>query len=321
MPERAGVDDDEQLKELLALWADADADLEARKAEVLRRIERLLKVEPVNREVLRRLRIQVDRLTDLGVVAQRVAEQLRDETTGWLEAGGIDRVYQAGAATSAAVTQVPFAFSVPHRAAADVLAADTFESVLSATQFVDAEAKVIIRRMGRVFSGRAVSSGQTAVQAARRLARELEGVGLATVTYRDGSRHRVSDYADMLIREKTAVAYNAGAANHGKLAGVEVFELLDGFDCGLTSHDDTLLAHQLLVPYEVAMAYPTAHPRCRRSVNARPDLTLSSIGQAGALSVQSPQARADQAAFEQALAIQNRQRAVRRQRRVRRARR
>lgn len=318
MPERPGVDDDDALKRLIALWTDADDELARRRDEVLSRINGMLVGNgPVDPAIVGRLRIQTRRLEELTRAAQGVAGDLRDETGAWINAGGMDRIYESGAGVTASAASVPFTFSAPHRAAADVLAQDLYNDVLEATSFVDNESKALIREMGRVFTGRSITVGDTALQAGRRLTREMAGVGMATVTYRNGARVPMGHYAEMLLRTKTAVAYNTGTLNHAKVVGIEVFELLDGADCGLTSHTDKVKANGLLVGYETAMAYPIAHPRCRRATNPRPDLPASAIESQEFESVQSEERRADQAAFERALSLEQTNRRQRRQRATR----
>lgn len=322
MPDRPGLDDDEAVKSLIALWRDGAADLQARQATVKRRILRELSGD-VNENTLLRLKNQLGRLAELESVAVTIADDLAQGTAEWINHGGLDKVYAAGGARGA-TRRLPFSFSTPHRAAVDVLSRDLFDDVLVATRFIEDDAKRWIRNVGREMTGLKLTSGTPAKAQARRFKAEMEAVlgpKMGAITYRDGSRHSFGEYGEMLMRTKTGVAYNVGTLNQGRLAGIEFYELLDGAKCGLTSHHDDQLANGLIVDYATAMAYPLAHPNCRRSTNPRPEVK-SGTRLSDVPSVQSPGARADQAAFEAAMRAQSARKAKagRRARRPRRAR-
>lgn len=318
-PFRPGLDDDEGLKTLLDAWRAGQADIDARLAVVYDRIQGELRSATINANTIYRLEEQVRRLEALGATAGRVAADLADDTQEYIAGGGLDSIYSAGAARHGA----PFVFTAPHRAAMNVLAADTFDDVLTATKFIDADSKRFVREIGRSLSTLKLTSGTPVRTQARRLARELrpafERRGMASVIYRDGSRHGFGEYSEMLLRTKTGMVYNMGTLNQGRVLGIEYYELLDGALCGLTSHQDSTLANGMLVDFATASAYPLAHPNCRRSVNPRPDITKDNAPDF--VSVQSPAARADQAAFEASLRAQAQRRTGGREPRARRDRR
>jgi hypothetical protein len=323
MPDRPGVDDNTELAALIQVWRTAAREIDGRLLAVWDRIRRELESDNLNRNTLIRLRRQADRLESLAVEVDRVMADLADETRAWITAGGLDRIYAAGAAVTAATMATPFAFTAPHRAAMDILARDLFTDVLAATGFVGDDAKRFARVVGRRITAVKIGTGDPVRAAARNLARDLEdgfrSRGMGHVVYRDGSRHSFAEYAEVLLRTKTAVVYNQGTLNHARALGIEWYELLDGADCGLTSHRDPQRANGLIVDAATAEAWPIAHPNCRRAVNPRPDLNASNVE--NAVSVQPPERRADQAAFERALREQGQARRERWTRRERRRRR
>lgn len=322
MPDRPGVDDNPAISDLVALWRAGQADIDARLAAVHADILVELRTAADTNRIVR-LNAQAARLAELADVAAHQVDDLAQRTRAVL-GSELPAVYRAGASVTTAAVGGSFTFTQPHRAALEVLAADTYADVLAATRFVEDDAKRFARTMGRRLTGFTLTGGDTARQQARaferELAREFGRRGIGAVQYADGSRHGFGEYADMLLRTKTGVAYNAGTTNQARQIGIVVVEILDGSLCGLTAHADDQLANGLLVPIEIAEAYPLAHPNCRRAFAPRPDLTLADIG-GDFPSVQSSGARADQSAFEQALRSQQQQAARARQGRQRRTRR
>ena len=316
-PVRPGLDDNQELAELVRLWRESSADIDSRVQAVWREMRREIRWvgEGTNRAV--RLEAQLSRLREVQAVAEHQLDDLIVRTGGFLSDGPMASIYSAGAD----LTGRGFSFTQPHRAAVEALARDAYRDVLAATEFVDADAKAWVRRVSRQVSGFKITSGDTARQAAarfeRELSREFRARGIGAVTYANGSKHSFGEYAEMLLRTKTGVAYNAGTLNQSRLVGIQWFELLDGSNCGLTAHHDPDLANGKIVPFYIAEAYPLSHPNCRRAIVPRPDLT-GPVGE----SVQSVEARADQTAFEEALRAQQaaRGRSGRRERRARRQR-
>lgn len=318
--DRPGLDGDAEIEALIAIYREGALELSRELERVFERIRRELRnVGSLNhRRIVRRLRIEAQRLGDLQAIAEGMAADYAAGTRTWINEGGADRVYVAGAVASS----LPFTLSPAHRAAIQVLAQDLFDDVLVATDFIESEAKDWVRRVSREMTGFKLTSGETARGQARKLERVLREEfgrnGIGKIIYSNGARHNIGEYAEMLVRTKTGVMYNTGTLNTGRQAGVEIYELLDGSECGLTSHRDPQRANGLLVDYQTAMSYPLSHPNCVRSVAPRPDLSSTADP---FVSVQSDSSRADQTAFEQSLAQQQQDRVGRRQRRSRRARR
>ncbi len=312
MTDRPGLDDNDELKALFGIWRDGQADIDARIAENRRRILGAINqigLDDNAPNALRRLRIEARRLDELQAVSSAIIDDLVDGTDRFINLGGMDSIYAAGAARIG----LPFSFTAPHRAAVQVLANDTFGAVLEATGFVDADSKAWVRRVSKQLTGFKLTGGTPVKAQARKfereIAREFRSRGIGAVTYRNGARHGFGEYAEMLMRTQTAKAYNAGTMNQGRLAGIRFYEILDGANCGLVSHHDPELANGKIVPYEVAVAFPIAHPNCRRALNPRADVTRADVDAGDVRSVQSEASRIDQAAFERALADQRTRRA------------
>lgn len=113
----------------------------------------------------------------------------------------------------------------------------------------------------------------TGKQAAKTLADKLaEQYGLTHVVYRNGARVPVRVWAEAATLTKSAVAYNAETLNRAREAGVRHVGVVDGADCGWTSHQDPDKATGTVRSVEEAAEWPISHPRCRRSFGPRPDV-------------------------------------------------
>ena len=276
MTDRPGLDNDPDLDEVIRFWRDGQARLDRESERILARIRRIL--DDVDDEtdpklVVRRLKAQAARVVALSRTADLVADGSARAAREWIENEGVHQIYLAGVG----VTSYPYEFVQPHREAVDALARDLFDDVLARTAFVSSDGKAWTRRVSREVAGFKVTGGQSIRQAARefsaQMSREFRRRGVGSVVYSNGARHGFGEYGEMLLRTKTAQAYNAGTVAAGVQNGVRWFELFDGPQCGLTSHDDATLAHGQIVPAEFVLSFPVAHPNCRRSFGPRPDVT------------------------------------------------
>ena len=243
--------------ELAQLYRDAQAAIDARLAAIAD--------EGARRAVLRR------RLTELAREVDRLVADLDRQATTWL-ARRYPLVYQAGGDQAATDSGIPFQWAQTHIDAVTELARDAHGDLLAATTFMRRDAKTLIRAASRAATRASVVEGDTARQAARDLARTLTERGVKAVRYSNGARVGIGDYAEMVVRTKTAQAFNAGTLNHLDAAGVQFVEVFDGPSCGWTSHDDSDLANGTIRTVDEARATPIAHPNCARSFGGRPDL-------------------------------------------------
>jgi hypothetical protein len=189
-------------------------------------------------------------------------------------------VYQLGALEAARATGRPWTWSQLHTDAVSEIANHTYADLLSATRYVRRDVKRFVRMAVRERTAFAVIGGQTATQAGRDLARTLAENRITAVRYRDGSRHTLGEYTQMVARTETALAYNAGTINASREAGVRYMRCLDGPACSLYSHNDGPLASGMVFTIEEANSYPTAHPNCARSWSPEPGITSDAEAQA-----------------------------------------
>jgi hypothetical protein len=233
------------------------------------------------------------RLRSLQRTANLITADLDRQTRAWIE-GDMPLVYELGGTDAAALLDADFLWTAPHLAALQAAATRTFDDLLSATRFVRTDLKAWIRDQARQQVTFSIIEGHNATVAARRLAEATgQDLGLFTVRYRDGSRHRLADYADSTLRAVTGTLYNDATINQARQLGVRFFECADGTDCGLTSHDDGEKPNGKVYPADVAGTFPLSHPRCRRSWIPRIDARSTE-----ARSLRPDEQRADQTASE-----------------------
>lgn len=182
------------------------------------------------------------------------------------------KFYMAGAEAAAVNLASPFTWTQTHRDAVVLLAQDTMDDLLEATAHVNADTKRFLRAASKAALERGQLVGRTARQTAQKLAAFAASKGITAVTYANGARHGLADYAEMLVRTKTAVAYNVGTLNQGAEFGILYYEVFDGPSCGWTGHNDVDLANGSIRSAKEAAAFTIAHPRCARSFGPRPDL-------------------------------------------------
>lgn len=278
---------------LRAVYAQAWAELVAQQRRIenefprlLRRSERLARLKQLERSV------------------ERTAAML-DRAATVYATSDFPKAYAMGTI----VVDPGFVWTSEHLAAVSQMAADLHTDLLHATRYMRRSAKETIRALVPDRAVAALLAGSTAQEQGRIAAELFADHGLTGVVYRDGSRRSLADYADMVLRTKTAHAYNGGTVNYGRQQGVEVFEVFDGPSCGWLSHDDAVLANGLIVTGNQALGNPSSHPRCQRSYGARPDLKRRHAGSRD--STQTPEQARDSAAAELARqAAQDRRRAL-----------
>lgn len=240
------------------------------------------------------------RLKELQRAVDERLDQVDEQARAWL-ANDFPQAYRAGAESAASSLADAFTWTTIDSDAVAILAQDTFAELLAASDGVSASTKSLIRTLGKEQALLKTAAGKTATQAGRDLRRLLEAKGIHAVRYADGSRHGIAEYADMLLRTKTAVAANAGGLSFARRAGTLYVEVFDGADCGWTSHTDPDLANGTIRTVEDAARNAIGHPRCRRSFGPRPDVTTAEQARTAGPSTTEAQ-RADQAASEEARA-------------------
>jgi hypothetical protein len=240
-----------------------------------------------------RLPQRLARLRELRAVVEQLMDAADTQALRFVQAD-LPQAYLLGAA---AVGVTVTSWAQPDLDAINVLANDTYTGLLDATTFVRATTKDLIRELAKEHMADKLIRGQTAEQAGRELAAALEGRGIAAVTYKDGSRHGLADYADMLARTKTAEAYSVSSLHQIQVAGIGFVEVFDGIGCGWEGHDDLDKANGTVRAIDEAMRVPLSHPRCRRAFAGRPDVTTAGQARSAQPST-TPEQQADQAAAE-----------------------
>lgn len=246
------------------------------------------------------------RLRELQRAVDERLDQVDEAARAWL-ADEFPAAYRTGADLAAGSLEQAFRWTAIDSEAVTLLAQDTFSELLAATDGVSASTKTLVRTLAREQALLKAAAGKTSTQAARQLRRLLEARGIFSIRYKDGSRHGLAEYTDMLLRTKTAVASNAGTLNFARRAGTLYVECFDGADCGLTAHTDPEKANGMILTVERAAQFTIAHPRCRRSYGPRPDVTSAEQARTAPPST-TPEQRADQAAAEVARATDQRSR-------------
>lgn len=187
--------------------------------------------------------------------------------------------YAAGVHASAAALGTAVSWTMTHREAVMLLAADSYSDLLARSQDAGRTSARFARKVRQAARGTlpTQATGGTAVSAGREFRRVLEEqYRIGSVVYRDGSVHSVQEYTQMAARTKGRTAYNQGSLlNYGE-AGVQYVQVFDGPSCGWTAHNDWLKANGRIVTLSEAQDWPISHPNCVRGFGARPDLSTAS---------------------------------------------
>lgn len=239
-----------------ALSAAIRADIDAVWARITAEQTRLLRDWPTLPRPLRRRRLR-----QLEQMVLELADQADTIAAGNIT-NTLRGAYEIGAtATAVTLTVAPSITGVDYDAIR-ILAADTMSDLLAATQHVRESTKTLVRTMTRDHIRSKLYTGETAVQAADDLAKALRGKGIEAVRYANGRSVGLSTYTEMVVRTKTAQAYQEGGFNQGESLDIGYWELHDGPGCGLTAHNDPQKADGMIVTLEVAREWPLSHPNC-----------------------------------------------------------
>lgn len=213
------------------------------------------------------------RLAELQQAIEDKMATLDAQTREWVSTQLV-RPYAMGAAAGAAELAQPAGavWALLPEEAISRMATDTIGELLKSTRYVRRSTKALIRAIARDEILSKFTQGRTAVQAGKRVRQILETRGIHAIRYADGSRHGLAEYSQMLVRTKTAQAYNLGSLEAQEVLGIEFWECFDGPSCGLTTHKDPVRALGRVFDKDTALKYPVSHPNCRRAWGARPDI-------------------------------------------------
>lgn len=209
------------------------------------------------------------RLNELEITVRQLMAQA-DELASEQLLSVLEGAFTLGALTTDVMAGV-ITETVPTAAAAH-MAQDAMTDVLAATRNVTESTRELVQQVARDEILMHTYLGQTPDETARKIRKHLTDHGVHAVTYKNGAQHGLGSYAEMIVRTKTAEAYNAGTLQGADELDINYWEVMDGPGCGWTRHDDPVIADGLIVTTEESQAYPISHPNCRRTVVARIDI-------------------------------------------------
>ncbi len=243
------------------------------------------------------------RLREMSNTIGSIMKELDGEAADWV-AQQYPKIYGAGLVDGAAAAGESALWSTIHQEAVEQLAYGVYNDLLSATSHVNDTTKDLIRTLARAEGTTALIAGDTAQAAGRKLEKELLKNGISAVTYKNGAKHGLAEYAEMNLRTTTALGYNNGTLN---ASPTTVFwECFDGPGCGWSFHEDTEQALGKIVTRDEALGYPISHPNCRRSFGPRPDLNSTASAKEKLGSVKPSQVEAQRVQDTERLAKQGR---------------
>lgn len=192
-----------------------------------------------------------------------------DETLARIYVEGMGSAERALGAQAAAASGAAGAgsFTGIHREALEVLAADAFDDLAAATDYLDDHAKRIIREASKVRVTVGAARGATVAQDTSALARRLADRGVTSFVDKAGRGWSLARYAETVVRTKSAHAYNTGRVLRAEETGTDAFEIRDGDRSG---HEECLAYNGRTCSASWALANPTQHPNCVRSFGPLP---------------------------------------------------
>lgn len=162
-----------------------------------------------------------------------------------------------------------FRWTADHQVALTALTATFYTDLIGRIQEAVRRAQAFARAAQDATREVTLGRNHAGIDSARLIAEHP----LATVVYRNNSRHPVKDWARSALTYQGVVTANHGAINTGRLdLEAHWFECVDGSECGFTSHQDTDHANGTIRSADDAAAYPLAHFGCIRQWIPRPDL-------------------------------------------------
>lgn len=241
------------------------------------KIQALLLDEKPDTNLAVRLRARRARLRQIQASIEDALKGLDTTAEQWAakQIPGIYAFGQADAAEAIGKIQgntVGYSFTQADSKAVEQMATGIYHDLLAATDGVRKSTKALIRTVAKNQSLNAAITGGTPKQVARQVTKILAEKGISAVTYSNGARVGMADYAEMAIRTSSAKAYSQGSINTAASLDVTVWEVFDGPDCGLTYHDDPTLADGLIMDQLACETYIISHPNCVRAFGPRPDL-------------------------------------------------
>lgn len=137
------------------------------------------------------------------------------------------------------------------------MAADAFDDLAAATAYMETNAKRVIREAAKLRTQVGALTGATVDADRRSLVRALNRGGVTGFVDAAGRNWRLSTYAEMVVRTKSAQAYNTGTVLRGVETGTNVYEISDG---QRSEHAECLAYNRTTCSAGWALDHPIEHP-------------------------------------------------------------
>ncbi|MFD4397208.1 hypothetical protein [Kitasatospora sp. NPDC058478] len=183
----------------------------------------------------------------------------------------LPRAYRHGAEAALHTARMPawaprpaFEWTAQHQHAAAALSAGAYAALLRRVLDTVRRARSFHRAVAETLRARGPAD----------TSRLTAGHRLDAVVYADATRYPAAAWARAALTAQAVTAANTAAvhATAGDL-NADWVQVVDGRDCGWTSHPDPEPADGTLRSVDSAAAHPIAHPGCTRGFIPRPDLT------------------------------------------------
>lgn len=239
--------------------------------ELRRELERLARILAVDPDSTARYRQQqtrnlLARLATTRAALDGQATLFAEESMARIYADGMhraDRMVAAGGLSGAGQAS----FTQLHREALEVMAVDLYNDLAAATGYMDTQAKRVIREATKARTMLGAAAGTDVRQDTRALVRAFGRDGVTGFVDKAGHRWRISTYAEMVVRTKSAHAYNTGTILRTEETGTRAMEILDGDRSG---HEDCLEYNRRTCSPGWALDHPIQHPNCVRAFSPLP---------------------------------------------------
>ena len=265
MPYSAPGVDDDRVKWILVETRKAQNTLDSRIAEA----QSLPDTEPSKIERIKRLNA-MKREVDQAYV------DLDTQVATWASQD-VRSMYRQGHAQAAAQTSSGYDFTLPHREALDLISRDAYDDVATRLQQVRSgfSGKVELQKMYEGLSPEQIASIQTSSRSAvaqmlltgtdprkisKVLAQDIWSQGISIIDA-GGNHWNPEKYTRMLIRTKSANAYNSGSLNKFTEEGVTRVQVFDG----VKDDEECANANGQIWSLRYAMNHVISHPNCRRA--------------------------------------------------------
>lgn len=255
---------DQALAAIIAAYREAEEELREE-------IEDSIRVLLARPDSSRRFRLAQERgvLARLALIRTDLEGQaalFADETLATIYADGMDRADRLMAAGGMELASSA-TFTAVHREALEVMAADAFDDLAAATDYLDTATKRALREAAKAQTAVGAARGSSVARDTSALVRRFASQGVTGFVDAAGRGWRISAYAEMVVRTKSAQAYNTGTVLRSTEEGVDTFEIRDGERSG---HLECLNFSGTTCSGSWALANPVQHPNCVRSFGPLP---------------------------------------------------